>query len=93
MSEYLAKRNDLIFIVLLVLGVCLVGGILANNIYDSIYPPLFTGPVIDVKQVLKRIEQSGLTPTEARYYRVIEKDRQGNVKEIGKTDTTPKEPD
>jgi hypothetical protein len=88
MSEYLSKRNDLIFITVLVLAVCLVGLILVNNIYDSLYPPLFSGPVIDVAQVLERIDDAGLTPTEAKYYRVIEKDRQGNVKEVSRPDAT-----
>ena len=59
-----------------------MGFVIGGNIYDSLYPPLFSGPVIDVEQVLKRIDKSGLEPTEARYYRVIEKDRQGNVEEI-----------
>jgi fumarylacetoacetate (FAA) hydrolase family protein len=74
------------FIIILALAVCLVGLILANNIYNSLYPPLFTAPVIDVKRVLERIKQAGLTPVEARYYRVIEKDRRGNENEINKPD-------
>ncbi len=78
------KRDDLIFVAVLVLAVCLVGFIIGNNLYDSLYPPLFTGPEIDVEQVLKQIDAAGLKPTEARHYRVIEKDRQGNVNEISR---------
>ncbi len=78
------KRDDLIFVAVLLLAVCLVGFIISGNIYDSLYPPLFSGPVIDVEQVLKRIDKSGLKPVEARYYRVIERDRQGNIREISR---------
>lgn len=82
MSKYTSKRDDLLFIVVLVLASCLVGLIVTGNIYDSLYPPLFTGPEINVEEVLRKIDDAGLTPTEARYYRVIERNRQGNVEEV-----------
>ena len=85
MSKHALKRDDLLFIAVLTLALCLVGAIISDNIYDSLYPPLFTGPKINVEEVLKRIDDAKLTPTEARYYRVIEKDRQGNVEEINES--------
>ena len=85
MLKHALKRDDLLFIVVLALALCLVGFVISGNIYNSLYPPLFTGPKINVEEVLKRIDEAKLTPTEARYYRVIEKDRQGNVVEINES--------
>ncbi len=75
------KSNDLLFKIILSISVFIIGIILIENIYNSIYPPLFIAPKIDVEKVSQRIKKAGLTPIEAKHYRVLEIDRQGNIKE------------
>ncbi len=73
-----ASQNDKLLLILVLLSLSLVLVVVSNNIYNILYPPLIA-PVIDVKAVQERIQQAGLEPREADFYRVIEKDRRGNV--------------
>lgn len=41
------------------------------SLRDVLVPPSY-GPRIDVKRVMRKIEEAGLEPREAMYYRVIE---------------------
>jgi len=81
------SKDDKLFTLLLLVAVCLIAIILATNVYDSLYPPLFAGPTFNVEEVVKRIQKAGLTPREAMYYRIIQKDRRGRVKEIERVKT------
>ena len=48
--------------------------ILGQNVYDSLYTPVFFPKKINVAEVKKRIQDAGLIPKEALYYEVMELD-------------------
>jgi len=76
------SRDDRWFLVLWISTMSLALAILGTNIYDSFYPPLFRPPKIDIVQVKRRIKETGLIPREARYYRIIDKDSRGDIREV-----------
>lgn len=67
------KNNNKILWGFLAVSLVLLLLILGQNVYDSIYPPVFFPPKIDVAKVKKRIKDAGLIPREALFYEIIEK--------------------
>lgn len=68
------KQKDRLFwgLMAVAIGVLLI--ILGQNVYNSLYPPLFFPQKIDVTEVKKRIKAAGLVPMEASHYEAIELD-------------------
>ncbi|MFQ6116139.1 MAG: hypothetical protein ACE5NG_18920 [bacterium] len=82
MMKSLPKKNEAIFIAVIVAALLLVVAIVANNISNAINPPRASGPRIDVKKVMKEIKKAGLEPREAKYYEII---KRGEKNEEGKS--------
>lgn len=67
------ERNKL-FIVMIAVTLIVIFATVGINLRDTSIPPSY-GPKIDVRRVLKKIEEAGLEPREAMYYRVVEEKR------------------
>lgn len=79
------NQTNKLFLVFLLASLAVLFLIVGQNVYDSLYPPIFTPPKINVAEVKKRIAATGLIPREALFYEVIEKDtRMHPKKEEGK---------
>lgn len=64
------KRRSLLLNVILVVAVALTVGIIGANIKTALIPsPQYRE--VDVKAVLKAINDAGLIPTEAKYYETL----------------------
>jgi hypothetical protein len=66
------RRVDRSFVVMMVVTVAIIGAVFASNSRIALHPELQTAPRINVKRVVERIEKAGLTPREAKYYKVLE---------------------
>ena len=67
----LLRRDERLFLALVLASVALIAAIVGGNLLDVLYPSSPSGPKIDVGKVLKGIEKAGLEPKEARYYEVL----------------------
>ncbi len=67
------KKEDIIFIGVILLALGLIGGITLENLRALSRPSQVSLPNIDVKKVLERVKETGLEPKEAKFYTVIEK--------------------
>lgn len=68
------KSSDKILAVLLLLSVLMVGQIMNENI-NSIRLAALSGsakPKVDVDKVKAKLRQAGLTPYEAKYWKIID---------------------
>ncbi len=65
------KRSGRLFSLLIAVTLALILATVGLNLKDALIPPSY-GPRIDVKGVLRKIEEAGLEPREAMYYRVVE---------------------
>ncbi len=65
-------KRDRPFLVMIAVTTILVAAVLLTNARNALHPELQGAPRIDVKKVIERIEEAGLEPMDARYYRVIE---------------------
>lgn len=59
---------------MIVLTLALIFATVGLNLKNVLIPPSY-GPAIDVKGVLRKIEEAGLEPREAMYYRIVEQKR------------------
>ncbi len=67
------KKEDIIFIGVILLALGLIGSITLENFRALSRPAQAPLPNIDVKKVMGRIEEAGLEPKEAKFYTVIER--------------------
>lgn len=66
------KKDTMIFISMMTVGIIFVAGIMADNIYTTIKPrPQM--PVIDIAQLLKTFQKADLSPVEARHYKILKR--------------------
>lgn len=65
------KRDEIVFIAVILVSLSLIAVIVGGNISNVINPLSASGSRIDVKKVLKGIEKADLKPKEAKYYEVI----------------------
>lgn len=66
------RRSDRSFVAMIVVTIAIIGAVFASNSRNALHPELHTAPRINVKKVVEKIEKAGLTPREAKYYRVLE---------------------
>ncbi|KPJ48588.1 hypothetical protein AMJ40_07240 [candidate division TA06 bacterium DG_26] len=66
------RRSDRSFVSMIVVTIVIIGAVFFSNSRIALHPELQTVSRIDVKRVKERIEKAGLTPREAKYYRVLE---------------------
>ncbi|TET44582.1 hypothetical protein E3J62_09900 [candidate division TA06 bacterium] len=66
------RKSDRTFVAMIVVTVAIIGAVFASNSRNALHPELQTVPRINVKRVVERIEKAGLTPREAKYYKVLE---------------------
>lgn len=70
----MAGRESRLFFAIIAVTFVLIIATVGLNLKDVLTPPTY-GPRIDVKKVLRKIEEAGLEPREAMYYRVVEEKR------------------
>ncbi len=68
------REGNRLFLVMIAVTLIVIFATVGLNLRDTLVPPSY-GPKIDVRKVLKKIEDAGLEPREAMYYRVVEEKR------------------
>lgn len=63
------KKEDKYFIILLGIVTLATGGVIAENVFSVLRPPLERR--IDVAKVKKNIDAAGLIPHEARFWKEL----------------------